>query len=243
MSCNSIIRIAALEDEPLYLSMFRRCIEGAEGFEWAGGFSDPETFLTASQKSHADIYFLDIHLKDQLGLDCIKPLKQLHPKSRIIMLSAHDHDHFVLKAFMEGADGYLLKDASPEEIRAAIEDALADGAPMSTSIARKVIRALKKLENGSTECSPNSNSPKSDPDTKGKSNPDLPLSSREVEILDKLATGKKYLEIAQDLFIALPTVKTHIRNIYSKLQVSNKAQAILFWIGYKGGRTEKHSPF
>lgn len=225
---SSPVRVAALEDDPLYLSMFRRCcIENIEGIHWAGGYSDTSTFLNEAQDVNADLYFLDIHVGDQLGLDCIRPLKQIQPKAKVIMLSVHDDDDFVLKSFLEGADGYLLKDSTPEDIYTGIEDVLAGGAPMSTSIARKVIRALKAL-NAKPSAKSNSS-----PNNGDNLNPDLPLSSREIEILENLATGKKYKEIANELFISLATVKTHVRHIYEKLKVSNKTEAIMVFFGQK----------
>lgn len=233
MNFTNSIHVVALEDDPLYLSLFRRCIEGVEGLVWLGGFCEVDTFLVEVCKLDADLFFLDIHIKNQLGFDCIKPLKELYPRSKIIMLSAHDDDEYVLQSFVKGADGYLLKDATPEVIRAGIDDALAGGAPMSASIARKVIRALKKLESDSDGTFNKSETTSSFNEEKPNI-PDLPLSKREIEILEMLATGKKYTRIAKELHIALSTVKTHVRHIYEKLHVSNKAQAVMYWARQTG---------
>lgn len=225
------VRVTALEDDPLYLSMFRRCcIDSIEGLTWAGGFSDIPTFLNEVRALDAELYFLDIHVKGLLGLDCIKPLKKIHPEGKIIMLSVHDDDDFVLRSFLEGADGYLLKDSTPEDIFAGIKDVLEGGAPMSTSIARKVVRALKHLN---LNPSPATDSMTQSGSASEAEVPDLPLSNREMEILENLAVGKKYQEIANELFIALATVKTHVRHIYEKLQVSNKTEAIRVFLGQK----------
>lgn len=219
------IRITALDDDPLYLSALHRCVDESEGLTWVGGYRDSETFLDQANSSEVDLFFLDIHLKEGLGLDCVQPIRQRFPKSKIVLLSAHDNDEYVLRAFMQGADGYLLKDSTPEEIRKGIHEVMQGGAAMSASIARKVVRAMKEAKSNVSE-----SEDKQEPESES-----LPfsLSKREIEILDRLAVGQKYTEIAEALFIALPTVKTHIRSIYRKLEVSNKTEAALRWLGQK----------
>ena len=219
------IRIAALDDDPLYLSTLHRCVDESEGLTWAGGYRDSETFLDQANLLEVDLFFLDIQLEKGLGLDCVQPLRQRFPKAKIVLLSSHDSDEYVLRAFLQGADGYLLKDSTREEIRSGIHEVMEGGAAMSASIARKLVRALKESESSVSESTDKQ-------ELKPESLP-FSLSKREIEILDRLAVGQKYTEIAEALFIALPTVKTHIRNIYRKLEVSNKTEAALIWKNLK----------
>ena len=219
------IRITALDDDPLYLSTLHRCVDESEGLTWVGGYRDSETFLDQANSSEVDLFFLDIQLEEGLGLDCIQPIRQRFPEAKIVLLSSHDNDEYVLSAFLQGADGYLLKNSKPEEIRTGIYEVMQGGAAMSASIARKVVRALKEAESSVSESTDKQPlAPESFP---------FSLSKREIEILDRLAIGQKYTEIAEALFIALPTVKTHIRSIYRKLEVSNKTEAALLWASLK----------
>jgi DNA-binding NarL/FixJ family response regulator len=219
------IRITALDDDPLYLSILHRCVDESEGLTWLGGYRDSETFLDQANSSEVDLFFLDIQLEEGLGLDCVQPIRQRFPKAKIVLLTSHDSDEYVLRAFLQGADGYLLKNSTPEEIRTGIFEVMQGGAVMSASIARKVVRALKQAKSSVSE---STNKQELEPESYPFS-----LSKREIEILDRLAIGQKYTEIAEALFIALPTVKTHIRSIYGKLEVSNKTEAALLWLGQK----------
>ena len=219
------IRITALDDDPLYLSMLHRYVDESEGLTWLGGYRDSETFLDQANSSEVDLFFLDIQLEKGLGLDCVQPIRQRFPEAKIVLLSSHDNDEYVLRAFLQGADGYLLKDSTREEILKGIHEVMQGGAAMSASIARKVVRALKEAESRVSE---STDKQELDPESFPFS-----LSKREIEILDRLAIGQKYTEIAEALFIALPTVKTHIRSIYRKLEVSNKTEAALLWASLK----------
>jgi DNA-binding NarL/FixJ family response regulator len=200
-------------------------VDESKGLTWVGGYRDSETFLDQADLSEVDLFFLDIHLEEGLGLDCVQPIRQRFPKSKIVLLSADDNDEYVLRAFMQGADGYLLKDSTREEILKGIHEVMQGGAAMSASIARKVVRAMNEAKSNVSE-----SADKQEPESES-----LPfsLSKREIEILDRLAVGQKYTEIAEALFIALPTVKTHIRSIYRKLEVSNKTEAALIWNNLK----------
>ncbi len=225
MTLPSTIKITALDDDPLYLSMLHQYVDGAEGLTWLGGYRDNETFLDQANSMEVDLFFLDIQLEKGLDLDCVQPLRQRFPKAKIVLLSSHYCDEYVLRAFLQGADGYLLKDSTREEISTGIHEVMEGGAAMSASIARKLVRALKESESSDSESTDKQAlEPESFP---------VSLSNREIEILERLAIGQKYNEIAAALFIALPTVKTHIRNIYRKLEVSNKTEAALIWKNLK----------
>jgi DNA-binding NarL/FixJ family response regulator len=128
------------------------------------------------------------------------------------MLTVEGSRETVLNAFTQGADGYLLKDSSPDQVSAAIQDVVKDGAPMSPSIARLVVGILKTSDSMESETS--------------TSDLVVLLSQREREVLEHLAEGYRYAEIAERLSVATTTIKTHVKSIYRKLEVRNSAEAI-----------------
>ncbi|MCP5520085.1 MAG: response regulator transcription factor [Verrucomicrobiales bacterium] len=215
------ITVVTVEDDTSYTAVLRRVLEGVGDFTWGGSFINPVRFLTALPDLRADVFLLDIHMPRLSGLECIREIKQCLPDARVLMISVHDDDDYVLKAFLDGADGYLLKDSSPDQIVEAIHDARRGGAPMSPSIARKVVGILGRLQAGE----PTAKAPAS-----AKAALEA-LSLRETEVLDLLAKGRRYTEIASEISVSLDTVKTHIRNIYRKLEVRNKAEAISLLLG------------
>lgn len=221
MSQPQTIKITALDDDPLFLSTLHQCVEETQGLTWLGGYRDNETILDQANTMDVDLFFLDIQLEKGLGLDCVAPLHRRFPKAKIVILSTHDNDEYVLRAFTQGADGYLLKTSTPEEILIGIHEVMQGGAAMSASIARKLVRALRAQESKVSVLTDNQGH---QPEASAFS-----LSKREIEIIERLAIGQKYTEIAKALFIALPTVKTHIRSIYRKLEVSNKTAAARIW--------------
>ena len=212
------IRIIVLEDDLGYTRVLNQVFDRNAGFKILQSFHSPVTFLTELPKLEAQIYLLDINLPKMSGMECISHIRDFKPHSRILMLTLHSDDKKVLQSFLNGADGYLLKDSTPDQIFEAIEDVLNGGAPMSPVIARKVVRLLNHM--GTQSGNKEKNSPV-----------DHILSKRENEILACLAEGKKYKEIANLLFVSKDTVKTHIRHIYEKLQVRNKAEAIAKFLG------------
>lgn len=215
------ITVVTVEDDTSYTTVLRRVLEQVGHFRWGGSFVNPVRFLTALPELKADVFLLDIHMPRLSGLECIREIKQCLPEARVLMISVHDDDEYVLKAFLDGADGYLLKDSSPDQIVGAIHDARRGGAPMSPSIARKVVGILGQLQSD-----------------EGSVRPPAPskaaveaLSGRETEVLELLAKGRRYMEIASEISVSLDTVKSHIRNIYRKLEVRNKAEAISLLLG------------
>lgn len=212
----STIRIIAVEDDPEYVQVLEQVLARNPNLELVRAFGNSVEFLAEMQQLQCDVIFLDIRMPKVSGLDCIGQIREFLPDTKIIMLTFHDDDDYVIKAFFEGADGYLLKDSHPRKILSAIDDAMEGGAPMSPAIARKLIKLLGRL---------NQQNGQADRIAKEARVKRL-LSDREFEILQQLASGKQYAEIAELLFIAVDTVKTHIRHIYEKLEVRNKTEAI-----------------
>ena len=206
-------RIVIVEDDLGYVDVLDRVFDEVDGLSLIRSYRDPTRFLAALPRLRPDLVLLDINLPKLSGIQCAAEIRGICQDCRIVMLTVFRDDRSVLEAFLNGADGYLVKDSSRAQIIEGVCEALRGGAPMSSSIARKVVRLLSKL--GGRESV----------GTKRGALPDL-LSPRELEVLHLLADGKKYQEIADRLFVSYETIKTHIHHIYEKLKVRNKAEAI-----------------
>lgn len=156
-----------------------------------------------------DLVLMDINMPEMNGIEAAAHVRSKYPDVKIVMLTVFDDGDNIFNAILAGANGYLLKDAKPARLIAAIEEAMEGGAPMSPSIATK---ALQLLRGNRTEPLPEEN--------------DFQLTKRELEILEQLATGDTYQEIADKLFISSKTVRKHIENIYGKLHAHNKVEAL-----------------
>ncbi len=169
-------------------------------------FGDAETALKELSSQPVEIALFDVNLPGMSGIDCIQRLKILHPKMQMIVLTVYDNAETIFDALKAGATGYLLKSTPAEKVIEAINEVIQGGSPISGSIARKVIEAFAIKE---------------------KTNDYFQeLSKREQEMLEQLAKGFRYKEIADKLFISLETVRTHVRNIYEKLQVNSRVEAL-----------------
>ncbi|HQF42759.1 MAG TPA: response regulator transcription factor [Ignavibacteriaceae bacterium] len=157
-----------------------------------------------------DVILMDIEMPVMNGIAATAQISEKFPDIKIIMLTVFDDEDKIFKAIKSGASGYLLKDESVEKIVDGIDSVLNGGAPMSAAIASKTLKLLKQSSNIITE----------------KPTEDFNLSNREVEVLDLLKEGFDYNQIAEKLFISPFTVRKHIENIYKKLQVNNKMQAV-----------------
>lgn len=169
-------------------------------------FRDGETALQELTAQPVEVGLFDVNLPGMTGIDCIQRLKMLHPKMQMIVLTVYDDADTIFQALAAGATGYLLKSTPSDKVVEAISEVLEGGSPISSQIARKVIDAFA---------------------AKGKGNKFFQeLSRREQEILEQLRKGFRYKEIADQLFLSIDTVRTHIRNIYEKLQVNSRVDAL-----------------
>lgn len=159
---------------------------------------------------HLDLILMDIEMPVLDGIETTQVVKQKYPHIKIIMLTAFDNDENIFNAIKAGADGYLLKEINPQELYNGIVETLNGGAAMNPSIAMKT---LKLLRNPSSIDNP-------------KDKEELSLSKREVEVLEQLSKGLSYTVIAQNLILSPSTVRKHIENIYKKLQVHSKIEAV-----------------
>ena len=162
-----------------------------------------------AKDKHVDIILMDIEMPIMNGVEATREVKSLYPHIKIIMLTVFDNDDLVFDAIQAGADGYLLKDVQPEHLKNGIESTMQGGAAMTPSIALKTLRLLRspiKVTESHEE--------------------DFKLTDREVDVLEQLAQGLSYTKIADNLFLSPSTVRKHIENIYKKLQVHSKLEAV-----------------
>ena len=181
-------------------------VNGAAGFRCLGCHTSAEAALKEIPTKKPDVILMDIFLGGMSGIECVRRLKAIDPGLTIVMLTAYEDDELLFQALKAGANGYLVKPTSPAELLEAIAEVHRGGAPMSSNIARRVIESFHQTAKSSTESEM--------------------LSKREREVLGYLAKGYQYKEISEHLSISFDTVHTHIRNIYTKLQVRSKMEAV-----------------
>jgi DNA-binding NarL/FixJ family response regulator len=211
-----IISVCIVEDNKDIRSALEQIITMADGFLLVGAFPDAEQALSKIPLVKPDIVLMDIHLGEgESGIDCVRQLKPLHPEMLFMMCTIYEEDEKIFEALTAGANGYILKKTAPGKLLDAMRELYDGGAPMSSQIARKVVNAFQGRNNG-IEIQGQSN--------QGKSM--SVLSNRENEILELLAKGMLYKEIAGSLFISQETVRKHVYHIYEKLHVSNRVEAI-----------------
>lgn len=196
------IRVAIVEDEDEIRELFEKIIDRSPGFSCKDAFKDCESALEPLKTTKPDVVLMDIQLPGMTGIEGIKILKSEMPETDFIMLTIRDEDEIVFQSLCAGATGYLLKDTPPVKLLAAIREVRLGGSPMSPGIARKIAVSFHP-------------------------SPENPLSEREKEVLVRLANGENYSTIAVKLFISGHTVRAHIKNIYRKLQVNSRAEAIM----------------
>ena len=207
------VRVAMLEDDASYMETLRLVIETDPRLVYVGGFRSPVRFLSALEELEFEVLLLDINLPKLSGIECIGEVKKAKPTTKVLMLTVEERRETVLEAFSAGADGYLLKDSSPEEVGDSILELYQNGAPMAPAVARMIVGMLQK-----SKLEPGDSRPSDELLTL--------LSQREREVLNLLSSGLRNAEIAERLNISIETVKTHIRSIYQKLGVRNRSEAV-----------------
>lgn len=205
-----VITVAIVEDIPEIRNGLAALIGGSEGFQCTGVYADAEEALVKIPEELPDVVLMDINLPGMSGIECIQKLKAIAPSLQIMMLTVFEDEDRIFKSILAGASGYLLKKTPPVKLLEAIQDLHNGGSPMSTGIARKVVHAFQVMGTSSTETEN--------------------LSKREHEILSYLAKGYRYKEIADTLSISIETVRTHLRNIYEKLHVRSRTEAVLKYL-------------
>jgi DNA-binding NarL/FixJ family response regulator len=195
------IRVVIVEDDDIIRNSFVTLLGSSNRFDCVADYSNCEAAIKNLMNDNPDVILMDIELPGISGIEGITKIKKIQQDVDIITVTIHNDDNRVFQALCAGACGYLTKNISPEKLMDSIEEAYNGGAPMSTNIARMVVQSFQR-------------------------NTKSPLSPRETEVLQLLAKGKSYTMIADELFIDKETVRSHIKNIYIKLEVNSKAQAI-----------------
>lgn len=195
------VRICIVEDDHVIRHAFKDILNDVKDFHVVNTYSNCEDFIHHLEFDKPNVVLMDIELPGMNGIEGIRCIKKKYPKIQIIIVTVYENDQLVFDALCAGAGGYLTKNMPPERLKAAIFEIIHGGAPMSTSIARLVVASFQR-------------------------NQSTPLSKREMEVLSLLAKGKSYSSIADDIFVDKETVRTHIKNIYFKLEVHSKEDAL-----------------
>lgn len=199
-----MIRVALIEDLDNYRNAMQILLNGSTGFQCVAAWNNAEKAIKEFLTVEFDVALIDINLPGINGIEFVRFIRKEDPHALCMICTAYDEDEKVFKALEAGAHAYILKSMPPAKILDAIVELVEGGSPMSNEIARKVVMAFNK---------------KQDPQM-------LQLSARENEILTMLAQGLLYKEIAAKINISIETVKRHCFNIYQKLHVSNRSEAI-----------------
>lgn len=201
--------VAIVEDDDRVRRSLVAMIQHMPGCECVGDYGSGEAALEGLAQVRARVIVMDINLPGMNGVECVRQLAARDPGLLIIMLTVHEDTDTIFEALSAGASGYLLKPVRTQELAEAVQNMLGGGAPMSSSIARKVVQAFRKPPAGT--------------DAQAT---DTTLSVRETEVLHLLSKGHLYKEIGDTLDISYGTVRTHIQRIYKKLHVRSRAQAV-----------------
>lgn len=200
------VSVSIVEDNDQLRATLARVINRAEGFRCASQHASAEEALKELPQIAPDVVLMDINLPGMNGVECVRQLKPLLPKTQIVMLTVYEDTENIFNALAAGATGYLLKRTSKDELLSAIREVQAGGSPMTAHIARKVVQSFQR--------------------PLPTAQPTENLSEREREVLELLSQGFLYKEIADKLGVGYETVHTYIRRIYEKLQVRTRTEAV-----------------
>jgi DNA-binding NarL/FixJ family response regulator len=203
---STLIRVSIVDDEPDLRENIAGFIDAAEGFRCIGVHCNAEEALAHLPKEKPDVVLMDINLGQMSGIECVRLLKPRIPNTQIVMLTVFEDTDKIFSALAAGASGYLLKRVAPIKLLEAIREVHEGGSPMSAPIARKVVQSLQPSQATADETTH--------------------LSPREREVLDCMANGQAYKQIADRLGVSIHTVRNYIRRIYEKLHVCSSAEAV-----------------
>src|SRR5215213_3442261 len=201
-----MIRMMLYEDNPQLREGLTMLLNGSDGFEVVGGFKNCNNIEDEVQALNPDVILMDIDMPGTNGIQGLKRLRKVNTKAKVLMLTVFDDNKNVFEAVRSGANGYLLKKTPPSKLIDYINEANSGGAPMTSSIATQVLRMFT--------------------DMNAQQGEDYHLSEREKQVLQLLVNGYSYKMIAAEMFIAIDTVRSHIKKIYEKLHVNSKSEAV-----------------
>jgi DNA-binding NarL/FixJ family response regulator len=205
------IKVAILEDESVTRKILSAVIESDPGLQLMASFDNIGNALAWLETDSPDVFLVDLRLRDGLGIEVIRACARLHPNCDTVVLTASSEDHDVAACIEAGARGYLLKEDGACQVVRAVQELQFGGSPVSPLIVRKIIDQVRSTERIKTPIS--------------EEEKNL-LSKREISVLQLIARGFTYDEIAQNLSISIMTVQNHIKSIYSKLEVNSRGRAV-----------------
>lgn len=201
-----MINILIYEDNPQLREGLTMLIDGTEGFNVLASYKNCNEVVEQVEAFNPNVILMDIDMPGINGLEGLKRIRQFNQKVKVLMLTVFDDNRNVFEALKHGANGYILKKTPPQKLLEYIQEASTGGAPMTASIATQVLQMFAAMNN--------------------TSNDQYNLSDREKEVLQWLVNGYSYKMIAAEMFIAIDTVRSHIKKIYEKLQVNSKSEAV-----------------
>jgi DNA-binding NarL/FixJ family response regulator len=204
------LRVALVEDEQKIRASWSRLIDSFPDFKCLCECESGEEALQRIPSMKPDAILMDVLLPGMSGIECTLRLKELLPKTQIIILTALDDDKLIFRALEAGADGYLLKRTKPADLRAALLDVLTGGAPMTSAIARRVVESFRRSSQNKQEA--------------------VQLSAREDELLEFLSKGYSNKEIADQTQLSVETVRSYLKRIYEKMHVRSRTEAAVRYL-------------
>ena len=205
-----MISVLIVEDNADIQLLLQSIVSRHEGYCCVDVVSTGADALRKIPELLPNVVLMDIGLPDISGIDCVRRLKPICPNVEFIMCTVYDEDEKVFQSLEAGANSYILKKSKPELLLSAIQEVFEGGSPMSSDIARKIVARMQRKDQPRT---------------------DYHITPREVDVLTMLAKGLTYTEVADGLFISVKTLKKHIYNIYEKLHVDNKVEALNKFFG------------
>ena len=201
-----MIKLLIYEDNPQLREGLTMLINGSDGFEVLASFKNCNNVTVEVDAYKPDVILMDIDMPGINGIEGLKLIREINSEVKILMLTVFDDNKNVFEAIRSGANGYILKKTPPAKLLEYIQEAQSGGAPMTSSIATQVLKMFTDIH-----------------EDKGE---DYHLSEREKQVLQLLVNGYSYKMIASEMFIAIDTVRSHIKKIYEKLQVNSKSEAV-----------------
>jgi DNA-binding NarL/FixJ family response regulator len=202
----TLIKTAIIEDQRDIREGLAMLINGTEGYSCTGSYRSMEEALDRIKHDLPDVVLSDIGLPGMSGIEGIRLLKERHPQLFVLMLTVYDDDDRIFDALCAGACGYLLKRTSPARLLESLRESVSGGAPMSPEVASRVISLFR--------------------DIRPPERADYELTPHETRLLKLLVEGHNYTTAAQELGVSINTIKFHMRNVYDKLQVHSKSEAV-----------------
>ena len=201
-----MIKLLLYEDNPQLREGLTMLISGSEGFDVLAAFKNCDNIIAEVEAFRPDVILMDIDMPGVNGIEGLKRVRAVDSEVKILMLTVFDDNKNVFEAISNGANGYILKKTPPAKLLEYIAEAQTGGAPMTASVATQVLKMFSSMNNEKGE--------------------DYNLSDREKQVLQLLVDGYSYKMIAAEMYIAIDTVRSHIKKIYEKLHVNSKSEAV-----------------